>query len=126
MRPITTFEKYPPSSIAPWCCVILLVAALAIIVIDLMAIFRGIDADADVVDQNVPIQIGLSRTPGFESSKGTRRSASDSEEFGMRNALNDELLKDSANQPAIDDWLLTEPQIRPGDTDVAVCSRRTC
>lgn len=65
-----------------------------------------------MVDQNVPIQDALSGKPGFESSKGKLGSASDpglsipdSEDFGIRRALNTKLLKGSANQPVLDGWL---------------------
>ncbi len=133
MRTITSLERHPHSSIASWCCVCFLVAALAVIVVDLMAIFRGIDANADMVDQKVPIQETLSRTPELESSKGTLRSASDSdlsipdsEDFGIRKALNAELMKDRVDQPALDGWPLAEPEIRSGDTGWAGCSRLAC
>ncbi|RKE39543.1 hypothetical protein B0G76_5974 [Paraburkholderia sp. BL23I1N1] len=111
----------------------LLVAALAVIVVDFMAISRGIDTNTDMVDQNVPTRGALSRAAELESSKGTLRSASDSdlnipdsEDFGIRKAINVELMRDSANQPAFDGWLLAEPEIQPGDIDQAGCSRRTC
>ncbi|MGQ7932452.1 hypothetical protein [Paraburkholderia sp. D1E] len=133
MRTSTSLERHPHSGIASWCCVCLLVAALAVIVVDLTAIFQSISANTDMVDQNVPIQETLSRTPELESSKGALWSASDSalsipdsEDFGIRSALNAELMRDSADQPALDGWPLAEPEVRSGDADWASCSRRAC
>ncbi|MFM0418793.1 hypothetical protein [Paraburkholderia aromaticivorans] len=124
MKSITAFERRSRSSVAPWCCAVLLVAALAVIVIDLIVAFRGTYADTDVVDQNVLIKGALSRTAGFELSKGSLRSASgpglgipDSGDFGIRKALNAELLKGRANPSVLDGWLLTEPEIGSGDSD---------
>jgi hypothetical protein len=133
MRTIATPESRPHPRIAPSCCMFLLVAAFAVIVFDLTAIYRGIDADAAMVDQHMPIQEAPSGASGFESSKGSLWNASesglsisDSEDFGIRKALNAELLKDSVNQPVLDDWLLIEPDIRPGGSDSARCSSHAC
>lgn len=104
------------------CCVALLVTACAVILFDAMALRPNGYAARSVANQSASAREEQSDTAGARPSDDIFQSTSDSnpvipdtEDFGMRKALNAKLLQDSPDQPDLNDW----PNIKPasGDSD---------